>query len=121
MPRGHSRVALEKSTLKIHRQDLANLIKIWYAYTRAGAADYFRKELWDRKGKWQPVWDKFRQDIVEAGGANYQELTRLLAALNAVYKDKPEDVTRLCTQVLSKVVHEENEKCGPYKMGEGAE
>ena len=66
---GHT--ADEKSTLKTHRQGLANLIKIWYAYTRAGQADYFRKELWDRKGKrWQPVWDKFRQDIVEAGGAN---------------------------------------------------
>ena len=53
-----------KATLKTHRQDLANLIKIWYAYTRAGQADYFQQELWDHKGKWQLVWNKFRQDII---------------------------------------------------------
>ena len=50
---GHT--VVEKSTSKTHRQDLANLIKIWYAYTRARQADYFQQKLWGRKGKWQPV------------------------------------------------------------------
>eukprot|EP01043_Picozoa_sp_COSAG02_P010554 COSAG02_NODE_373_length_23594_cov_6.892190_1_plen_147_part_00 len=38
-PSAGGHIAVEKSTLKTHRQDLANLIKIWYVYTRAGQSD----------------------------------------------------------------------------------
>ena len=52
---------------------LADLIKIWYAIVRVGQPDYFKKYLWDRKGKnWQPVWEKLREEITSAGGANFE-------------------------------------------------
>ena len=78
-PSAGGHIADEKSTLKTQRQDLANLIKIWYASVRAGQADYFQQELWDRKGRWQPVWQKFRQDIVTG---NYGREDCVLVAIN---------------------------------------
>jgi hypothetical protein len=78
------------------RRNGRNFARSGNAVVRVGQADYFRQELWDRKGKWKPVWEKFRQEIVDAGGDNYLKLTRLLANLNAVYKGKPVYVTRLC-------------------------
>eukprot|EP01046_Picozoa_sp_COSAG06_P020069 COSAG06_NODE_1454_length_9426_cov_3.962903_2_plen_91_part_00 len=34
-----------KSALKAHRQDLANLVKIWYASVRPGQPEYFKNDL----------------------------------------------------------------------------
>jgi hypothetical protein len=117
LPPASGHTSAGKSAQKAHRQDLANLVKIWYAHVRAGQPDYFNKELWGRKKKWQPVWKKLREEITSAGGANWKELRRLLAAINGEYDGDSAKVTRTCTQVLSDVVHKENDRLGPYKPG----
>ena len=68
---------------------------------RAGQPDYFKKELWDRKKNWQPVLDKLREEI----GDNFKSL---LAAITSQHGGDSVEVTRFCTQVLSRVVHQEN-------------
>ena len=69
-PAAGSHTAAGESGLKARRRELADLIKSWYVCVRAGQVDYFRQELWDRKGKWKLVWEKCRQEIVDAGGDN---------------------------------------------------
>ena len=61
-PGGHTSAG--KSALKALRQELADLVKIWYQYAtvRVGQPDYFKKELWDRKKNWQPMWEKLREE-----------------------------------------------------------
>ena len=77
LPPASGHTSAGKSALKALRQRLANLVKIWYAHVRAGQPDYFNKELWDRKKNWQSVWEKLREEITSAGGANFEELRRL--------------------------------------------
>jgi histone H3-like centromeric protein A len=114
-PGGHTSAG--KSALKALRQKLANLVKFWYANVRPGQPEYFNKELWEHKGSWQPVWDKLQQDINDAGAPHFQELVRVRSAINGWHPDNLEQVTRIFTQVLSDVVHEENRSKGPYKPG----
>ena len=71
---GHT--AAGESGLKAHRRELANLIKTWYVFVRKYEPDYFKKELWGRKGNWQPVWNKVQPDIEDSS----DELKRLLDA-----------------------------------------
>jgi hypothetical protein len=118
LPPASGHTSAGKSALKALRQDLANLVKFWYASVRPGQPTYFNKQLWERKGNWQPVWENLRKDINEAGGANFEELRRLLAAINGEHRGNSGAGLRTCTQVLSDVVHEENRSKGPYKNGE---
>ena len=57
-PAAGSHTAAGESSLKAHRRKLADLIKIWYVGARKYETDYFKKELWRRKGNWQPVWNR---------------------------------------------------------------
>jgi hypothetical protein len=108
-----------KSALKAHRQKLADLVKIWYAHVRACRPDNFKQLLWDRKKAWQPVWDILHKEITsDEKDDNCLELQRLLAAITSEHGGDSVKVTRTCTQVLSHVVHMENERRGPYKDGE---
>jgi hypothetical protein len=50
---------------------------------RPGQPEYFKKELWERKKNWQPVWKKLRQEITDVGGANFEELRRLASSTDA--------------------------------------
>ena len=117
-PSAGGHIAVEESTLKTLRQDLANLIKIWYAHVRAGQPGNFKQLLWGRNGRWQPVWDIAHKEITSVGGDNCRELQRLLAAITSEHGGDSKTVTRTCTQVLSQVVHMENKHRGPYKNDE---
>ena len=96
-PSAGGHIADEKSTLKTHRQDLANLIKIWYAWKRYNHGSYHNKELWDRKGNWTPVWELFKKDMEGRGGADWDKLSALILTLQGL----EQDVLRCGTQVLS--------------------
>ena len=98
-PSAGGHIADEKSTLKTHRQDLANLIKIWYAWKRYTDGSYHNKELWGRKGNWKPVWELFKNDM-EGRQDDWAKLCTLITALQGL----EQDVLRFGTQVLSIVV-----------------